>query len=405
MLELTIIDGIRPDNSTVKSKTFNAAGGVIGRSSHCTWVLMDRQRVVSSEHAKIIFKEGHYYLSDISTNGVLNSSGQRISKGELRKLNRGDIYIIGPYRVQVSEVKLTDPADSLKEAGLQHLLLESEVAPMLTPLEYASTSALQSEANLNFSIANKNINTLKAYDFVPEPIDLLLKNGSIQTPNPCIAEDSFTHNETSKIEAKPEERVPTHKDTTMHEPEKVDNLPVAISTNFIQELCQAFNLDYRLLIGQTQSELQQKVTDLLQGMLGLLLDLIRLEKNFINALGIIEDEPMDLHNPLKVAVSQRQLFELLMRDDPEFMKPEEALNYVRQMFLPRLQKLITHLPQAQRKLLAMLAPEAITPKVMHKFNLLQDKYAWQAYQQHYQNLASDNARAWLAQFNTFIKEN
>lgn len=401
MLELTIIDGIRPDNPTIKTKIFNANGGSIGRDANCTWVLMDRQRVVSSEHAKIIFREGAYYLSDISTNGVFNGSGQAVGRGELRKLTRGDIYIIGPYRIEVSEIKLGDPADSLREAGLQHLLMEEDAQADEWRLYTPHPSPLpQGERGKKSAFSQEQApNTLKAYDFMPEPIDLLLKSEApAKTPNPCIPEDVF-----AKLQ--PEVKETSEVAVSLSPAPVTENLPVALSgVDFLRELCQAFNLDYRLLGTQTQSELHQKIIALIQGVLSLLLELKAIEKTLMKNFDISCNENSGLHNPFQVAVSQRQLFELIMRDDPEFMNPKAALSEMRQLFLPRLQQVLVNIPQAQRKLLTTLAPEAMMPKAMSKFNLLQDKHAWQAYQQHYQNLAADNARGWLEQFNNLIKE-
>jgi type VI secretion system FHA domain protein len=239
MLELNIIDGIRPDNPTEKRKIFSIQGGSIGRDAACTWVLVDRQRVISSTHAKIMFSQGAYYLSDVSTNGILSNQGQPIGKGELRKLNRGDIYIIGPYRLEVTDIKLIDPSESFRDAGLQHLLAEPE-REALTPLNYAQKSEA-TRAHFSFD-ANAGVapNTLKAYDFMPEPLDLVLsKTNEPKTVNPCLPEEIFTP------PVNTETVMPAQEPTRKPEPEATatPNLPMALSgMNFLQELCQAFNI-------------------------------------------------------------------------------------------------------------------------------------------------------------------
>ena len=367
MLELKIIDGLRPDNPTSKSKLFNTNGGVIGRDSACAWVLFDRKKVISSEHAKIIFSQGAYYLSDLSTNGVLNSLGQPIGRGELRKLMCGDVYIIGPYRMEVSDIKLGDPEDPLRDAGLQHLLVDHDSARAVTPLDYAGKN---NAPVLDFDLPMQPMvssNRFNAYDFMPEPLELVTK------PKPVV----------HPVEA-----------------------PVATpQDDFVRALCEAFHLDIRLLSGQSAQDLQCKVIDLVEGVVSLLLDLRALDKNLQQSFSLDDTEAAALHNPFKVAVSSRQLFELIMRDDPEFMNASDALAQLRHTSLARMQKLLTNIPSVQQKLLLILAPDIVfMQKTSSKFNVLQHKHAWQAYQRQYENLSGDKAREWLQLFQNFMKE-
>lgn len=403
MLELNIIDGIRPDNPTLRRKAFNMSGGSIGRDAQCTWVLQDRQRVISGEHAKIIFSQGAYYLSDVSTNGVLNQNGQSIGKGELRKLNRGDIYIIGPYRIEVAAIKLSDLNHSFKEAGLQHLLSEPK-DEALTPLNYAQQSEL-SEEDFAFELNHKKApNTLKAYDFMPEPLDLVIKSSNDKIINPCIPEDAFQNfNNAKPVQSAIITEAVTAPISVSTEAQP--NLPVAVSgINFLQEICQAFNLDPRLLGTQTMSELHQKIIDMVQGVLAMLLELRALDKH-LNEIFAYKNKPVnELHNPLHIAVSQRQLLELFMREDPEFMNAQAALLDMRESLVPKLHKLLANIFESERTLLHSLAPDVIAPKSSGKFNFLAEKHAWQAYQHQYQQLSQDNCKLWLDQFITLIKE-
>ncbi len=367
MIELKIIEGLQPDNPTSKSKTFNANGGVIGRDGSCAWVLFDRQKVVSSEHAKIIFSKGAYYLSDISTNGVFNALGQRIGKGELRKLVSGDVYVIGPYRIEVGDIKLGDPEDPLRDAGLQHLLLEHEQVPAVTPLDYASKKSPEA---LGFDLPMQPIaqsNRLHAYDFMPEPLELAPKPKPIPPP----------------VE-----------------------VPAAVpSDHFMMALCEAFHLDLRLLSGQSSHDLQGKVIALVQGVVSLLLDLRALDRTLQQCFALDDVELGALHNPLTVAVSSRQLFELIMRDDPEFLNATDAMMQLRHTLIARMQKLLANLPAVQQKLLGSLAPETVfVQKTSSQLNVLKYKHAWQAYQRQYQNLSVDQSREWLQLFQNFMKE-
>ena len=95
--------------------TFGVQGGTIGRSTDNDWVLPDARRYVSAHHARVHFQDGHYYLQDISTNGVyLNEEAEPLGKREanLCRLREGDVLRIGEYRISVSleEALAGDPA-------------------------------------------------------------------------------------------------------------------------------------------------------------------------------------------------------------------------------------------------------------------------------------------------------
>ena len=49
---------------------FGVGGGTIGRSADNDWVLPDPLRYVSAHHARVSFRQGAYFLEDLSTNGV-----------------------------------------------------------------------------------------------------------------------------------------------------------------------------------------------------------------------------------------------------------------------------------------------------------------------------------------------
>src|ERR1700751_5174138 len=70
MLRLRVVSEQRRALAERSSATFSVEGGTIGRSATNDWVLPDPQRYVSAHHARVQFLEGHFYLQDVSTNGV-----------------------------------------------------------------------------------------------------------------------------------------------------------------------------------------------------------------------------------------------------------------------------------------------------------------------------------------------
>jgi type VI secretion system protein ImpI len=72
----------------------------IGRDSHLDWTLPDPSRHVSSKHCEIRFRDGGYWLHDVSTNGTFVNGAQfRLDAPYL--LRSGDKLTIGQYIIAV----------------------------------------------------------------------------------------------------------------------------------------------------------------------------------------------------------------------------------------------------------------------------------------------------------------
>lgn len=63
-------------------KTFKQAGGVIGRGEDCDWIIPDRKRHLSNHHAIVSYREGTFFLTDTSSNGV--QDGERRTSAQRR---------------------------------------------------------------------------------------------------------------------------------------------------------------------------------------------------------------------------------------------------------------------------------------------------------------------------------
>jgi type VI secretion system protein len=102
-INLTIVkspDGVVPAEA---SKTFDEKGGTLGRGTDNRWVLDDPERFLSSCHCQISFENGHYFLTDLSTNGTfVNSSAEPLGRNTKVALSDGDMFDVGDYRFSVS---------------------------------------------------------------------------------------------------------------------------------------------------------------------------------------------------------------------------------------------------------------------------------------------------------------
>jgi type VI secretion system protein ImpI len=81
----------------------------LGRDAHLDWTLPDPGRSISSKHCEIRFRDGGYWLHDISTNGTFVNGAQfRLDAPYL--LRDGDRLSIGPYIIAVSVEAKQAPA-------------------------------------------------------------------------------------------------------------------------------------------------------------------------------------------------------------------------------------------------------------------------------------------------------
>ncbi|UII71477.1 type VI secretion system-associated FHA domain protein TagH [Pseudomonas sp. HN11] len=115
-LTITSYHKITPGQCSEKS--MNQGAMAIGRSLDNDWVLPDPERLVSSQHCVIQYKDGRYYLTDNSTNGVeLVNAGVRMRRGSSEPLQDGELIRIGDYEIQARIDFNVQAVDSQPFAG------------------------------------------------------------------------------------------------------------------------------------------------------------------------------------------------------------------------------------------------------------------------------------------------
>ncbi|KWU48532.1 type VI secretion system-associated FHA domain protein TagH [Pseudomonas palleroniana] len=115
-LTITSYHKITPGQCSEKSMDQGVMA--IGRSSDNDWVLPDPERLVSSQHCVIQYKDGRYYLTDNSTNGVeLVRAGIRMRRGNSEPLQDGELIRIGDYEIQARIDFNVQAVDSQPFAG------------------------------------------------------------------------------------------------------------------------------------------------------------------------------------------------------------------------------------------------------------------------------------------------
>jgi len=76
-LKLTIISEQRVKLGGHSTFVLRQSSGTIGRAYDNTWTLADPHRYLSAHHARILFRQGAYFIEDTSTNGLF-LNGARI---------------------------------------------------------------------------------------------------------------------------------------------------------------------------------------------------------------------------------------------------------------------------------------------------------------------------------------
>ncbi len=81
--------------------SFDTLGGSIGRKPSNDFVLIDPERFISSQHAIIECKDGDFFITDTSTNGVfINNAKRPIGTGNSQALTNGDKISIGEFQLE-----------------------------------------------------------------------------------------------------------------------------------------------------------------------------------------------------------------------------------------------------------------------------------------------------------------
>lgn len=104
-------------------KVFDGVGGVIGRGNGCDWVIPDPSRLLSSHHGMISYRDGRYFLTDISRNGIgVVGSDERLRRGHAHAIHDGIVFEMGTLAIRAGLVtpmpRLAEPAPIPDDAFL-----------------------------------------------------------------------------------------------------------------------------------------------------------------------------------------------------------------------------------------------------------------------------------------------
>jgi len=132
-LKLMIISYQRLSPGQETTKILDRGSISIGRASKNDWVLQDPERILSSEHCVVHYKDGGYVLTDKSTNGTfLNDSEQRIPREHTVPLRNGDRFVLGEYEIEATIASMEEEEEEAAEAEgpVTDIVLSPGLAPV-----------------------------------------------------------------------------------------------------------------------------------------------------------------------------------------------------------------------------------------------------------------------------------
>ena len=195
-LTITSYHKITPGQCSEKS--MNQGVMAIGRNSDNDWILPDPERLVSGKHCVIQYKDGRYYLTDNSTNGVeLVKAGIRLRKGNSEPLQDGEVIRIGDYEIQARidfSLPVTDSnpfADSSNSfealMGRQGAFATTPTSlPMTPPAHFQGVSAMDTMPDLFDFLAPTTVPPATQPDHVPAEQHDFRPPTPITHPTPVI---------------------------------------------------------------------------------------------------------------------------------------------------------------------------------------------------------------------------
>ncbi|WP_421523260.1 type VI secretion system-associated FHA domain protein TagH [Pseudomonas yamanorum] len=341
-LTITSYHKITPGQCPEKSMDQGAMA--IGRGSENDWILPDPERLVSTQHCVIQYKDGRYYLTDNSTNGVeLVNAGIRLRRGNSEPLQDGELIRIGDYEIQARidfNLKVTDtPSFTGDTSNSFEALMGAAVStptphPVIAP-QFQGASSMDTLPDLFDFLAPTSVPPATVHDHVPAeqhdfrpPTPLPVAEPPAPVVSGSIIPDDwdlFGDAPAPKPVAPPPPPPPP-----IIEPPKVERpLPVADTNqpDLLQAFLRGAGLD-QLRLDKAQAEAQMESIGrsyrlMVEGLIDVLRARSSLKGEFRMQQTVIQ--PVE-NNPLKFAPNADEALLLLLRHSNQaFMAPDVAV--------------------------------------------------------------------------------
>ena len=281
------------------TKTFKQAGGLIGRADDCDWVIPDRKRVVSSRHAEVSYRDGAFYLTDTSSNGIrLKDSGSALRRGEPQRIEHGNVYCLGDFEIRARLVR--DPL--LFEGDIGRPQPAGSIIPDDAFLDLDPLSALEQQERVY-----AEVDELAAVIAPPRAAAQQRDYAQIDEENLCVPELVMPQ--------------PAAKPAPIPEPKR-------LPAGFWEQFGEALGLDLNDLDDPAREALALNAARLLRQSVGNLQQALRTRSELKNELRLALTTVQNAgNNPLKHTADSREAMQaLLLAPKPGQLPSEQAIS-------------------------------------------------------------------------------
>ena len=346
-------------------KTFKQAGGVIGRGEDCDWIIPDRKRHLSNHHVVISYREGTFFLTDTSSNGVQDGeNGARLRKGEAVRIEHGSTYVLGDFEIRARLVR--DPATFDGEVGRP----------------CAAGSIIPDDAFLDLDPLNVLEQQERVYSEIDELIspNIPLSDARQRADYACIDMESLMVPEL--IDA-PTEPAPTPP------PKAVERQ----SEGFWEHFGAALDVDLKGFDHDARQALALNAARLLKQSIGGLQQSLRTRSELKNELRLAGTTEGTHKNPLKFSVDAGEALGILLQGNkPGQLPAEQAIPRAFRDLQAHQVALLTASRAAVRGTLEHFSPQQLTLRFErdNKPLLATSGSRWRAYGRYHQTLCQDD---------------
>ncbi|MBL3526508.1 MAG: type VI secretion system-associated FHA domain protein TagH [gamma proteobacterium endosymbiont of Lamellibrachia anaximandri] len=374
---------------TPLSAVFDEQGGTLGRSAGNLFVLPDPERFISGKHAAIVFRDGSFFITDTSTNGIyVGGSEQPLGRSNSAPLGNGDHLQIGDYEIEI--VLEGDAGAAVPAFGVDNPF----AAPPPPPTAASpAVDAFFPESEADEERVDTTPTTNSLFSVPPEPVaspitgserdDVPVENEFFQPPQ-AIPEDwdSLTEAPLSApppaAEPAPEphpEPLPSTKPTAA--PSVSAALQDQEALRLILEGAGIPQFDIpKDAAPETLRTLGALMREMVEGLMGVLRARAEIKSQFRMQLTTIR--PVE-NNPLKFTVSvEEALSHLFKPDNTAYLSPMDAIREAVDDISAHQLAVMAGMQGALSAMLQRFEPEALERYFQQKGGrgLLESKNAW-----------------------------
>ena len=336
-------------------KTFDR----VGRGTGCDWIIPDTRRLISSHHGLVSYREGCYFLTDISSNGIGVSGGvERFNRGQARLINDGDVYQLGQLDIR-ARLMAHDRQGFVRDDAIP-----DDAYLGLDPVETLDREQLQNDSSAELD--------------------------ALSTPAPAVAQSLCQGTVDRDHLVIPTWAAPT---TAVVSPKPATAEP-STSKTFWSQFAQALGMPLDTLDTLSREALAIKAAGLLRQTVEGLQQSLRTRDELNSEFnGAWADPLFNTHNPLKACADNRAAMTLLLgADESGRLSAEQAVDQMYRDLQVHQLALVVACRAAVRGAFAAFAPGHLLlcfEREGKPATFLTDGAHWRAYQRHYRRLIDE----------------